>query len=65
MKIRKGSIYFSIVNQLLVRVVRTDDAQALALVKHHDKDIHQEEVFFDDLQVVGKEEVAHYMGWDK
>lgn len=63
--IRNKCIYYSKINDLLVRVEFVDQALSLAMVKHHDKDIEQEEVSFDDLVVVGKEEVAHYMGWDK
>ena len=48
-----------------MRVEFIDKALSLAMVKHHNKDIDQDEVSFDDLVVVGKEQVAQYMGWDK
>lgn len=60
--IRKHSIYYSIINAMLVRVVDVDNALSVAIVKHHDKDIPQEEVFFDDLQIVGIDEVNEYLG---
>ena len=61
--IRLKCIYYSKINDLLVRVEFIDKALSLAMVKHHDKDIEQEEVSFDDLIAVGKEEVSQYMGW--
>ena len=60
--IKKSCIYFSIINDCLVRVIGLDKAQKLALVKHHDAQLEQEEVFFDDLQPVGREEVMAYLG---
>ena len=62
MNIRKASIYFSIINDLLVRVIDIDKALGVAMVKHHDKDIEQEEVSLDDLVAVGQDEVNHYLG---
>ena len=62
MNIRKASIYFSIINDLLVRVIDIDKALGVARVKHHDKDIEQEEVSLDDLVAVGQDEVNHYLG---
>ena len=47
---------------MLVRVVDVDNALSVAIVKHHYKDIPQEEVFFDDLQIVGIDEVNEYLG---
>ena len=60
--IKKSCIYFSKINDCLVRVIGLDKAQKLALVKHHDAQLEQEEVFFDDLQPVGREEVMAYLG---
>ena len=61
-KICKARIYFSIINDLLVRVIDVDKALGVAMVKHHDKDIEQDEVYFDDLVSVGQDEVNHYLG---
>ena len=61
-KICKARIYFSIINDLLVRVIDVDKALGVAMVKHHDKDIEQDEVDFDDLVSVGQDEVNHYLG---
>ena len=61
-KICKARIYFSIINDLLVRVIDVDKALGVAMVKHHDKDIEQDEVDFDDLVAVGQNEVNHYLG---
>jgi hypothetical protein len=60
--IKKSCIYFSIINDCLVRVIGLDKAMSLALVKHHDDELKQEEVFLEDLQPVGKEEVMEYLG---
>ena len=61
-KIYKARIYFSIINDLLVRVIDVDKALGVAMVKHHDKDIEQEEVDLSDLVAVGQDEVNHYLG---
>jgi hypothetical protein len=61
-KIYKARIYFSIINYLLVRVVDVDKALGVAMVKHHEKDIEQDEVNFEDLVAVGQDEVNHYLG---
>jgi hypothetical protein len=61
-KIYKARIYFSIINDLLVRVIDVDKALGVAMVKHHEKDIEQDEVDFDDLIAVGQDEVNHYLG---
>ena len=61
-KIYKARIYFSIINDLLVRVIDVDKALGVAIVKHHDKDIEQDEVDLDDLVAVGQDEVNHYLG---
>lgn len=47
---------------MLVRVIDVNNALSVAIVKHHDKDIPQEEVFFNDLEVVGIDEVNQYLG---
>ena len=61
MKINNGAIYHSKSNNKAVRVVRANQSDAIAYVKHHNQDI-ESEVFFSDLIPATKEQVKQYLG---
>ena len=55
-----GQIYFSVINDLLVRVTKV--AENVAYIKHHGETLKKESVPFSDLETVGMEEVNAYLG---
>jgi len=61
MKVNNGAIYHSKSNNKAVRVVRANQAESIAYVKHHKQDI-ETEVFFSDLVPATTEQVKHYLG---
>lgn len=60
MKINNGAIYHSKLNNKAVRVVRANQAEAIAYVKHHKQDI-ESEVFFTDLLPATVKQVKQYL----
>ena len=61
MKINNGAIYHSKSNNKAVRVVRANQSESIAYIKHHKQDI-ESEVFFSDLIPATKEQVKTYLG---
>ena len=61
MKINNGAIYHSKSNNKAVRVVRANQAEAIAHVKHHKQDI-ESEVFFSDLLPATMKQIKQYLG---
>ena len=60
MKINNGAIYHSHSNNKAVRVVRANQALAIAYVKPHKQDI-ESEVFFADLMPATIKQVKQYL----
>tara|TARA_B100000242_G_scaffold291171_1_gene263988 strand:+ start:782 stop:976 length:195 start_codon:yes stop_codon:yes gene_type:complete len=62
MKIKNGTLYHSKANNKVVRVVRADQSEQIAYIKHH-KQGHQfeSEVFFSDLLPATSEQVKNYL----
>lgn len=61
MKINNGAIYHSKSNNKAVRVVRANQAESIAYVKHHKQDI-ESEVLFSDLVSATIKQVKQYLG---
>lgn len=61
MKINNGAIYHSKSNNKAVRVVRANQAESIAYVKHHKQDI-ESEVFFSDLLPATMKQIKQYLG---
>ena len=59
-KIRNGTIYYSISNNKIVRVIRANQQEEIAYIKHHDIELQNSEVFFSDLKPVEKEIAIAY-----
>ena len=62
MKIKNGSIYHSKSNNKAVRVVRANQAELIAYVKHHKQTQIETEVFFSDLVTATAMQVKLYLG---
>ena len=62
MKIRNGAIYHSTSNNKAVRVVRAHQDEQIAIVKHHEQEHIETEVFFSDLVPATKDQVKSYLG---
>ena len=68
MKIRNGSLYYSKSNNLVVRVVRAIQGEAIAYVKCHERTVNafglpfESEVAFSDLEIATKQSVLNYLG---
>ena len=60
MKVNNGAIYHSKSNNKVVRVVRANQAESIAYVKHHKQDIDSE-VFFSDLSPATSEQIKSYL----
>ena len=60
--IRNSAIYYSRSNNKVVRVTRTNKEEKIAYVKHHNIELANEEVFFNDLEPVSIEQVKKYLG---
>jgi hypothetical protein len=60
--IRNSAIYYSRSNNKVVRVTRTNQQEKIAYVKHHNIELANEEVFFNDLEPVTGEQVKKYLG---
>lgn len=61
MKIGNNQIWFSRANNCVVRVVRADQVQKCARVKHHESQMIEEEVLFSDLIPATNEQVKAYL----
>jgi hypothetical protein len=61
MKIKNGSIYHSKSNNKAVRVVRANQEQSIAYVKHHKQTQIETEVFFSDLMPATPMQVKLYL----
>ena len=62
-KIRNGAIYNSKTNNKAVRVVRANQAERIAYIKHHSQDhMFDPEVPFSDLTPATKKQVQEYLG---
>ncbi len=61
MKVKNGQIQFSKVNGCVVRVVRADQAQKVATLKHHGAELIESEVLFKDLKPATSEQVKDYL----
>jgi hypothetical protein len=59
--IKNGQLHFSKINQCVVRVVRADQAQKVALVKHHGAKLIADDVLFSDLTCATSEQVKTYL----
>ena len=59
--IKNGQIQFSKVNGCVVRVVRADQAQQVATLKHHGSELIESEVLFRDLTPATSEQVKDYL----
>jgi len=62
MKIINGQIYFSKSNACVVRVLRTDQSQKVATLKHHSAEMVESDVLFKDLSPATAEQVKSYLG---
>jgi len=60
--IRNASIYYSRSNNKIVRVVRANQNEQIAYIKHHGTELQNSEVFFKDLEPVTGEQVKKYLG---
>ena len=62
MKIKNGTLYHSKSNNKVVRVVRADQSEQIAYIKHHNQGHRFEsEVFFSDLLPATSEQVKNYL----
>ena len=61
-KIRNAAIYYSRSNNKVVRVVRANQGEQIAYIKHHETELQNSEVFFNDLEPVTGEQVKKYLG---
>ena len=61
MKIKNGTIYHSISNNKAVRVVRANQSEKIAYVKHHKQTQIETEVFFSDLKPATSTQVKLYL----
>lgn len=59
-KIRNGTIYYSESNNKIVRVIRANQQEEIAYIKHHAIELQNSEVFFSDLKPVEKEIALSY-----
>ena len=59
-KIRNGTIYYSESNNKIVRVIRANQEEEIAYVKHHEIELLNSEVFFSDLHPVDKDTAKKY-----
>ena len=62
MKVNNGGIYYSQSNNKIVRVMRANQNESIAYLKHHGVELYASEVFFSDLQPVTREQVKKYLG---
>ena len=62
MKITNGKLYFSKSNACVVRVLRADQTQKVATLKHHASEMVESEVLFKDLTPATSEQVKVYLG---
>ena len=68
MRIKNGALYYSKVNNCVVRVVRAIQDEAIACIKCHNRTVNylglpfENEVSFSDLELATKESVLKYLG---
>jgi hypothetical protein len=59
--IKNGQLHFSRINQCVVRVVRADQAQKVATLKHHNTELVESDVLFSDLTRATSEQIKTYL----
>jgi len=68
MRVNNGALYYSKSNNLVVRVIRAIQAEAIAYIKCHDRTVNalglpfESEVAFSDLEIATRESVLKYLG---
>ena len=68
MRINNGGLYYSTCNNLVVRVVRAIQDEAIAYIKCHNRTVNsfglpfESEVSFSDLELATKESIQKYLG---
>jgi hypothetical protein len=61
MSIKNGSLYYSVVNNKVVRVIRAHQNEKTAYIKNHNKELVESEVDFSDLKPVNNDMVKQYL----
>ena len=61
MSIKNGSLYYSVVNNKVVRVIRAHQNEKTAYIKNHNKELLESEVDFSDLKPVNNDMVKQYL----
>ena len=59
-KVINGTIYYSVSNNKIVRVIRANQDEEIAYIKHHNIELQNSEVFFSDLKPVEKDIAIAY-----
>jgi|TARA_R110000824_G_scaffold401679_2_gene613567 ABC-type enterochelin transport system substrate-binding protein len=59
--IKNGSLYYSVANNKIVRVIRAHQNEQIAYIKSHAINLLESEVSFSDLRPVNNDMVKQYL----